>query len=299
MRSLLEITDFSKKDLLKMLARIDSYVVQPDSWPKLSNSVASLFYEDSTRTRVSFELAALNLGMKTIQVDVSRSSENKGEELTDTIKTLHAMGINAFIIRHKEPKLIHELHQQIKTASFINAGSGMFAHPTQALLDLYTIKQRLDNFSQAKIVIVGDIKHSRVANSLISGLKLLDAKKIVCVSPDYFKPLKPSWQVSWEDNLDFALTGADVVVALRVQKERFKSDLNVSLDDYQHKYRLSKEKLAMANPGVFVMHPGPVNRGVEITQELADSEKSVILQQVRNGVFARMAVLSMLFDNRS
>lgn len=294
MRSLLEISNFSKDELKKLLETIELYANDSKNYPQIKSPVASLFYEDSTRTRVSFQLAALNLGMKYVNIDVANSSENKGETLIDSINTLHAMGIKGFIIRHKSPKLIHQLHDAIPSASFINAGSGMYAHPTQTLLDLTTIRQRVDNMVNAKIVIVGDIKHSRVASSLVTGLTLLGVTNIVCVAPSYFKPENATWQVDWQSNLNEALVGADVVVALRVQKERFHPEMKISLADYQKEYRLDVRHFSLTNPGAFLMHPGPINRDVEITSALADSEKSAILQQVKNGVFARMAILTHL-----
>ncbi len=294
MRSLLEISDLSYEELKGLLKLTHQYQEDKHSWPLINVPVCSLFYENSTRTRVSFELAATNLGMKFIQLDSDSSSETKGEALLDTVKTLQAMGINTFLVRHSDPKMIHILNQEVKNAHFVNAGSGMFAHPSQALLDLYTITQHIKDIAHAKVVICGDIKHSRVANSLITGLKLIGVSNIVCASPSYFSRDFGDSKVKTEHSLDNALVDADMVVALRVQNERLGEGVSIAFSEYKKDYCLTIDRLKVCHPNVLVMHPGPINRGVEIDSELADSNCSLILEQVRNGVYARMAILSFL-----
>lgn len=298
MRHLLEISQLNKQLVEVLISRATAFITSGSkSWPQIQGAIASLFYENSTRTKISFELAARQLGMSLINVNLERSSEAKGEEIVDTLKTLEAMGIQGFIFRHVKEKLVHQLSEAIPNASFINAGDGMHAHPTQTLTDLFTIKQAKAHFDKLRVVILGDILHSRVANSLIQGLLMMGTKDICLSAPDYFMP-KDAGNVNIEKSLDKALREADVVVCLRVQKERIKSSLETVFEDYVGDYRLDEKKLSNAKPDVIVMHPGPMNRGVEITSSVADGDKSVILKQVKNGVFVRMAVLDAIFGKK-
>lgn len=291
MRSFLDIASLSHDDLISLLDLTHQF--KQGKSLSMTGQVASLFYENSTRTRVSFELAAIKLGLTPILIDIEHSSEAKGETVKDTIQTLHAMGIDSFVMRHKSEGLIHDLNEKLEGVRFVNAGDGKHSHPTQTLLDLYTMQQQLSDFSQAKVVVVGDIVHSRVANSLVCGLVKLGVGELVFCAPDYFLPEKVNGAMI-EPDLKIALKDADVVMGLRVQKERFSPTFDASLDEYICSYQLSSDTLSYAKPDAVVMHPGPMNREVEITSELADSQRSLIWQQVKNGVYARMAVLSSL-----
>jgi len=291
MRSFLDIASVSRDHLLELLDLTHQF--KQGKSLSLDGQVASLFYENSTRTRVSFELAASKLGLTHILIDIAHSSENKGETVKDTLQTLHAMGIATFVMRHKSEGLIHELNESIPSIQLVNAGDGKHAHPTQTLLDLYTMTQHVPDLSKAKVVVVGDIVHSRVANSLIAGLNKLNVGELVFCAPEQFLPKKVNL-ATVESDLKTALKDTDVVMGLRVQKERFSEAFEASLDDYIKDYQLSSESLKFAKPNAIVMHPGPMNRELEITSELADSQQSVIWQQVENGVYARMAVLASL-----
>lgn len=296
MKNILCVSHLDKSSISNLLDRAWAFK-HLSKLPDYGNAkVASLFYENSTRTKVSFELAAKQLNMKHITVDLTSSSEHKGEALLDTLKILHAMGIQYFIFRHKQENLIQTLSNELKTASFINAGDGMHAHPTQTLLDLLTIKENKQQFDGLKVVISGDIKHSRVANSLIAGLSIMGVSDICLSTPDFFLPVKLDNTVL-EPQLDKALEGADVVVSLRVQKERIRGNVDNELDSYRKAYQLTDTLLSKAKQDAIVMHPGPMNRGIEITSAVADGPQSVIFQQVSNGVFVRMAVLEYVLNH--
>nr|WP_087679005.1 aspartate carbamoyltransferase catalytic subunit [Garciella nitratireducens] len=256
-------------------------------------NVITLFYENSTRTRVSFELAAKYLGATTTNISVATSSVNKGETLIDTVKTLQAMGVDIVIIRHPmtgAPKILAE-HIDAKV---INAGDGINEHPTQALLDLYTMQTYKGMIKDLKVVIAGDILHSRVARSNIWGLTKLGAK-VILTGPATLMPRdveKLGVEVSF--NVKEAVKDADVVMALRIQKERQESGLFPSLREYHKFFGINEQVLSYAKPDVLVMHPGPVNRGVELSSQLIDGGHSVIEEQVTNGVAIRMALLYLM-----
>nr|WP_113803005.1 aspartate carbamoyltransferase catalytic subunit [Garciella nitratireducens] len=256
-------------------------------------NVITLFYENSTRTRVSFELAAKYLGATTTNISVATSSVNKGETLIDTVKTLQAMGVDIVIIRHPmtgAPKILAE-HIDAKV---INAGDGINEHPTQALLDLYTMQTYKGMIKDLKVVIAGDILHSRVARSNIWGLTKLGAK-VILTGPATLMPRdveKLGVKVSF--NVKEAVKDADVVMALRIQKERQESGLFPSLREYHKFFGINEQVLSYAKPDVLVMHPGPVNRGVELSSQLIDGGHSVIEEQVTNGVAIRMALLYLM-----
>lgn len=262
-------------------------------------SVATLFYENSTRTRSSFELAAANLDAHVLNLDINSSSVAKGETIDDTARTISAMGVSALIQRHAQsgsPERLEEVAPP--TISIINAGDGWRGHPTQALLDYMTMIEICRSVEGKKIVIIGDIKHSRVARSNISLLKKFGADIHVCGPP----PLVPygieSLGVSTHDDLCTAVEGADFIMALRLQKERQKQGLIPSTADYAHLYRVDHACLKIARPGVRILHPGPINRGIEITGALADDQNlSLITTQVTNGIAVRMAVLLILLRN--
>ena len=260
-------------------------------------TVANLFYEPSTRTRGSFQIAAKKLGGDILNFDEKMSSSEKGETILDTIYTLESMGINYFVIRHSEAGTHSMVAKQVNENShIINAGEADISHPTQGLLDLLTIKQHKKNFDQLKVVIIGDIKHSRVARSLAEGLKIMSVKELTLISPESFKPnLEDYVDANYTSNLDEGLIDADVVMALRIQQERIKNSSGEFVsENYFNNYGLTNQRLASCNDDVIIMHPGPMNRGIEISDNVADGKHSVIREQVTNGISVRMALLSMM-----
>jgi len=267
-------------------------------------TVVNLFYENSTRTRVSFELAAKNLSADVVNITASASSVTKGESLKDTVRTLQALGGDMVVVRHSQSGAPYFIAQHIE-GSVLNAGDGWHAHPTQALLDLYTVRDRLGRVADLKVVIVGDLLHSRVARSNVWGFAKMGADVTIC-GPATLLPyldgcstaggLLPPMRV--EEDFDRAIEGADVVMALRLQKERQQGGLLPSLREYAELYQLNPKRLAKAKPGALVMHPGPMNEGVEIAPEVAYGAQSVIEQQVTNGVAIRMALLYLLAGGR-
>ncbi len=255
--------------------------------------VALMFFEDSTRTRMSFELAASRLSADTIQFTAKGSSVAKGETTLDTVRNVEAMGVDIFVIRHNQSGAPHMLAGKVKS-SIVNAGDGQHEHPTQALLDMFTIRQRLGRLDGLKVAIVGDIAHSRVARSNIIGLTKLGAK-VVVVGPPTLVPaaIKPmGCEIS--HSLDDVLGEVDAINMLRIQFERFESPLFPSLREYSRIYGMNAERLKRCRKNVLIMHPGPINRGVEITSEVADGPNNCILQQVTNGLAIRMAVLYLV-----
>ncbi|OGC81509.1 MAG: aspartate carbamoyltransferase [candidate division Zixibacteria bacterium RBG_16_43_9] len=256
-------------------------------------TVVNLFYEASTRTRISFELAEKRLSAELVNFSASTSSVKKGETLKDTVKNIEAMKIDMVVIRHQSAGTPYFLTQCL-SSSIINAGDGAHEHPTQGLLDLFTLREKYKKIEGLKVVIVGDIKHSRVARSNIWGLKTMGASVAVC-GPTTLMPYEiDKMGVGVYSNLDEALRGADVVNVLRIQLERQKGGLLPSLREYANEFGINSDRLKRLNPNFTIMHPGPINRGVEITPEVADGPYSVILDQVTNGVAIRMAVLYLL-----
>ncbi|KTD14289.1 aspartate carbamoyltransferase catalytic subunit [Legionella israelensis] len=257
-------------------------------------TVAHLFYENSTRTRVSFEVAAHRLSMPVINLDVQHSSESKGEIIEDTILNLSAMGIYHFVIRHSQDGLHNQLATKLNgNVHLINAGDGKHAHPSQAMLDLVTIVEQKPHLPKLKMVIIGNIRHSRVANSLQCICKALGVGELAMVAPKLWQPETVHYGYV-TDKISEALIDADVIVCLRVQKERLSQHEQFDLAIFQRDFKLSKERLAIAKPEAMVLHPGPVNRGIEIDSDVADGPQSFILQQVTNGVYTRMAILEAL-----
>jgi len=256
-------------------------------------TVANLFFEPSTRTRISFELAEKRLSADSVNFSSSTSSVKKGETLRDTAENLQAMKIDMIVIRHGSSGAPHFL-AQLLDAAVVNAGDGAHEHPTQGLLDLFTLRERWGDFHGRKVVIVGDITHSRVARSNIFGLVTLGADVTLCGPPTLMPPHVERLGVAVEPNLPRALDGADAVNVLRIQLERQKSGLFPSVDEYARVWGVNNDVLERAKPDCIVMHPGPMNRGVEIAHDVADSDRAVILEQVTNGVAVRMAVLYLL-----
>lgn len=262
-----------------------------------SNKLINLFYENSTRTRVSFELAAKNLGINVINLDLNTSSENKGEVTEDTINTLSAMGINLFVIRHQKNGFPHTLANELKGKShIINAGDGTNSHPSQALLDFMTIFEYNPNYQNLKIAIVGDILHSRVANSLQSLCALFSVKNLQLIAPKVWHP-KELHYGTLTTSLQEGLEDADVIIALRVQQERLSKDTKLDLIDYNHNFGLNKNTIKFAKKNAMIMHPGPINRGVEIDSDIADGPNSFILKQVENGIYMRMAIIESFLNH--
>ena len=268
-------------------------------------TVVTLFYEPSTRTRASFELATKNLSADTVSIDASKSSVVKGESLIDSLRTIQALGADIIVMRHSQSGAPYLAVQEVNS-SIINAGDGWHAHPSQALLDLYTIRRHLGKPDNLKIAIIGDIMHSRVARSNMWGMTTMGAKVVLC-GPSTLLPrgldsfidscrLK---NVSIENNIEPALENADVVMLLRLQMERQQSGMLPSLREYIQRYQVTTERLSLAKSNVLVMHPGPINEGIEISPEVAHGTQSVIEEQVRNGVAIRMALLYLIAGGKN
>jgi aspartate carbamoyltransferase catalytic subunit len=294
MQHFLEISQLAPQQIESLVERALHFKGRKKYPNYMQHTVAHLFYENSTRTRVSFELAANHLSMPVVNLDLQHSSENKGEVLDDTVRTLTAMGIGTLVIRHKEEGLPQRLANLLGNAvHIINAGDGVHAHPSQAVLDIMTVMAHKPQLNLLKIAVIGNIKHSRVANSFQCICKVLGVGELVLIAPPIWQPQTTHY--GWvTDNLQNGLSDADVVICLRVQHERLMEFEHLDLDFYRAGFSLTKKSLAFAKPNVMVMHPGPINRGVEIDSEVADGPNSFILQQTANGVYARMAILEAL-----
>ena len=292
----LNIENLSAQQILEILELADT--VKPKSLNE--KTVASLFFEPSTRTRTTFELAAKRLGVDFINIDIANSSTSKGESIVDMIKTLEAMQCNMFIVRHSTSGIPHYIAEQVgNKISVINAGDGTHAHPTQAMLDMYTIKKYKTNFKDLNVAIVGDILHSRVAKSLITSLNILRVNNINIIGPKNLMPGNiDKLNVTYSDKLEEGIDQTDVIIMLRLQKERMREAL-ISTDDYYKEFGLTKNKIKSAKKDVIVMHPGPINRGIEIDSDVADGPNSVILDQVSAGISIRMAIMSLILKNKS
>ena len=259
-------------------------------------TVMNLFFENSTRTRTTFEAAQKRLGANVLNLDIARSSTNKGETLRDTLWNLEAMSADMFVVRHSASGAAHYMATEVTpNVAIINAGDGWHAHPTQAMLDMLTIYREADKpFDELSVAIVGDIKHSRVARSDISALTTLGVRDIRVIAP---KTLLPKgierYGVSVYEQMEAGLADADVIIGLRIQNERIGSPLLPSTSEYFKMYGITEQRLKLAKPNALVMHPGPMNRGVEIASSVADGSQSVILKQVNNGIAVRMAVMAM------
>lgn len=259
-------------------------------------TVANLFFENSTRTRTTFELATNRLSADILTINIATTATAKGESLLDTIRNLEAMYVDLFVVRHAISGSAHFIAQNTAPGiAVINAGDGQHAHPTQAMLDMFTIRRKKHDFSQLKVAIIGDIVHSRVARSQIQALNTLGAAEVRVIAPKTLLPAQvEQLGVSIAHDLQSGLKGIDVIIMLRLQKERMIGTLLPSESEYFNCFGLTRKKLAIANPDAIVMHPGPINRGVEIDSEVADGPQSVILQQVSNGIAIRMAIMSMV-----
>ncbi|MEM7304225.1 MAG: aspartate carbamoyltransferase catalytic subunit [Pseudomonadota bacterium] len=259
-------------------------------------TIVNLFFEASTRTRTTFELAAKRLSADVLNINVNSSATVKGESLLDTLRNLEAMNVDMFIIRHQDSGAAEFISKHVSPEiSVINAGDGSHAHPTQAMLDMFTIRKIKNDFKQLKVAIVGDILHSRVARSQIHALKTLGASEIRVIAPRTLLPARvDSLGVQAFHRMEDGLVDADVVIMLRLQRERMQGGLLPSEHEYFKLFGLTKERLALAASDATVMHPGPINRGVEISSDVADGPQSVILDQVSYGIAVRMAIMSIL-----
>ena len=297
-RHLLGIKDLLKEDIELILHTADNFldvINRPiKKVPSLRDiTIVNLFFENSTRTRLSFELAEKRLSADVINFSATSSSVSKGETLIDTVNNILAMKVDMVVMRHPKPGAAHFLSQHVN-AKIINAGDGAHEHPTQALLDAFSIRRKLGTLKGVKVAIVGDILHSRVALSNIFCLKKMGAEVIVCGPPTLIPRNIESIGVRVEHDLKKALKWCDVANMLRIQMERQDINYFPSIREYSMQYGLNKEVLNSLNKEILIMHPGPINRGVEISSELADSNHSIILQQVENGVAIRMAALYLL-----
>ncbi|MGI8793247.1 MAG: aspartate carbamoyltransferase catalytic subunit [Acidimicrobiales bacterium] len=301
MKHLLSIADLSRDEIEEILRVTDSFVeVSTRAIPKVptlrGRTVVSLFYEDSTRTRLSFETAAKRLSADTMTFSVSTSSVKKGESVRDTVETIAAMGIDAVVVRHGSSGVPWQVASWLD-ASVINAGDGWHEHPTQALLDSYTLRQHFGSLEGRHIAIVGDIKHSRVARSDVLAFAALGAEVTLVGPPTLMPPSMEGWPVNVSHDLDEVVPKLDAIYLLRMQRERTTESLLPSLREYTARYGLTARRAAKLADHARIMHPGPMNRGVEIAAEVASDPRAVITEQVANGVAVRMAVLFLLLGS--
>ena len=304
-RHFIGVEGLSKTQLMQIIEKADGYLLgngQIRNSDELDGcTVMNLFFENSTRTRTTFDVAAKRLGANVISIDIAKSSTAKGESLRDTLWNLEAMTADIFVVRHSSSGAAHFMATEVTpNIAIINGGDGWHAHPTQAMLDMLTIYREAKRpFEELTVAIIGDIKHSRVARSDISALKTLGVKEIRVVAP---KTLLPKgierYGVTVYNDIDQAVVGCDVLIGLRIQNERIGSPLLPSTSEYFKSYGITPERVALAKPDAIVMHPGPMNRGVEIASSVADGEQSVILKQVNNGIAVRMAVLAMAMQGQ-
>ncbi len=299
-KNLLSINDLTKKEILDLINFSNNFIDEEGNFRKEvlfpDKTVANIFCEPSTRTKMSFAVAAGNLGCNILDFNIDSSSVQKGESIYETIDALNLMGVDLCVLRHPD-SVIRELAEQLPNMVFINAGEGSISHPTQALLDMKTIINHKSNLDGLKIVIVGDLDHSRVTSSFVEGIANFDIEELVfCGHPEMCNKYMNTDFGNYEPDMEKALKDADVVMTLRIQYERFEKDLNLDLEGYKNTYQLSSEKLGFAKSDAIIMHPGPVNY-VEITEAVYDSENSVIREQIANGVAIRMAVLSRFLSS--
>ncbi len=306
LRHFLTTEGLSTELLTEILDTADSFVsVGRQAVKKVpllrGKTVVNLFFEASTRTRTTFELAAKRLSADVLNINISTSATSKGESLMDMLWNLEAMDSDMFIVRHADSGAPHFIAEQVTPqVAVINAGDGRHAHPTQAMLDMYTIRRHKGDFSALKVAIVGDVLHSRVARSQIHALRGLNTGEIRVIAPKTLMPdhIEQLGVVPFY-TMTTGLKDVDVVIMLRLQKERMESALLPSEAEFYRLYGLTEEKLAFAHPDAVIMHPGPINRGVEIESAVADSPRSLILKQVNYGIAVRMAVLSMTMSGQN
>ena len=300
-QNLLNLSHLKEQDILELIELANNFKSEDLIEYRHENlfpdkKVASIFCEPSTRTKLSFEIAACNLGAKFIDFNIENSSIQKGETLEDTIEAMMFMGIDLCILRHSD-STIHDLAKAFPEMQFINAGEGSTAHPSQALLDLMTIQESKDTFKDLKITIVGDLDHSRVVSSFLEAIQIVGYKSITfCGHPDLCKTFLENPIGNFEPELNIALQDADVVIALRIQNERLTEKLSISASDYVERYQINVDSLQVASPDMILLHPGPVNFGIELNKDVSALENCKIKNQIFNGVGMRMAILTKLFS---
>lgn len=301
LRHLLSIEGLKRQQIIDILDTAESFISVGDQQVKKvpllrGKTVVNLFFEPSTRTLTTFELAAKRLSADVLKINIDTSATSKGESLLDMLRNLEAMQCDMFVVRHADSGAAHFIAQHVAPhISVINAGDGRHAHPTQALLDMFTIRRHKGEFAPLTVAIIGDVMHSRVARSQIHALTTLGVSELRVVAPKTLVPEQmKELGVHVYHDMQAGLRDADVVITLRLQKERMQGALLPSEQEYFNEFGLTREKLAFAKADAIVMHPGPINRGVEIESEVADGPQSVILEQVTNGIAVRMAVMSMV-----
>lgn len=299
LKHFLSIEGFKRQHLVNILDAAEPFAnVQEQAVKKVpilrGKTIVNLFFEASTRTRTTFELAAKRLSADVLNININTSATSKGESLLDMLHNLESMHCDMFIVRHNQSGASHFIAQHVSPhISVINAGDGCHSHPTQAMLDMFTIRRHKKEFADLKVAIVGDILHSRVARSQIHALTTLGVSEVRVVGPKTLIPTGiETLGVHVYHNMQEAMVDVDVVIMLRLQKERMQGAFLPSEDEYYQQYGLTEDKLAYAKSDAIVMHPGPINRGVEIASSIADGPQSVILEQVTNGIAIRMAVMS-------
>ncbi len=305
LRHLLTTEHLSRETLVQILDTAEGFIDfgqrEIKKVPLLrGKTVVNLFFEDSTRTRTTFEIAAKRLSADVINLNASRLSTSKGESVLDTVRNLEAMHTDLFVVRDSQSGSAYLISQHVPDhVSIINAGDGRHAHPTQAMLDVFTIRQHRRDFHNLSVAIVGDILHSRVARSQIHALNILGVPDVRVIAPRTLLPTEVErLGVQPYTCMEDGLKNVDVVIMLRLQRERMQGTLIASEQEFFNLYGLTRDKLAHASPDVLVMHPGPMNRGLEIASDVADGEHSVILAQVTNGIAVRMSVMAILMGGR-
>jgi aspartate carbamoyltransferase catalytic subunit len=303
LRHLLSLKDFTRDQVVALLDRAQDHVCRPGAIPVRGNAlagrtVAQLFFEPSTRTRASFELAARRLGADVLNLDLRTSSRAKGESLLDTVYTLQAMQCDIFVVRDSTAGVPDLIAAHVAPhVRVLNGGEADISHPTQGLLDMLTIRQHKPDFGQLVVTIIGDIRHSRVARSATQALAALGVGELRLVAPAPLRGTADDFPGAvMTDDIDSGVAGADVLMVLRIQKERITESDLPDADDYFRRFGLTAERVALAQPDAIVMHPGPMNREVEIASDVADGPQSVIEEQVSNGVAVRMAVMESVME---
>ena len=300
LQHLLSIQEMDVSLIKDIFIRADKFLINNQSISKYDvlqgKTICNLFFENSTRTQTTFEIAAKRLSADVINLDIATSSQSKGESILDLINNLIAMGVSIFVVRHSKPGIPAKIAQNIKNmAHVINAGDGNKEHPTQALLDAYTIRSYKKKFDGLKVAIVGDIEHSRVAKSEIYILNKLGVKEVRVIGPESLMPKNiNNLNIKAFSSMNDGLKNVDAILMLRIQKERMRKNTIPSEKEYFKTYGLNEERLKFAKKDCLVLHPGPINRGVEIDSLVADGKQSVILQQVKNGIAIRMAVMEKM-----
>ena len=300
-QNLLNLAHLSEQDIQELIELANNFKSEDLIEYRHENlfpdkKVASIFSEPSTRTKLSFEIASCNLGAQFLDFNIENSSIQKGETLEATIEAMMLMGVNLCILRHSD-SVIHDLAKKFPSMQFINAGEGSIAHPSQALTDLMTIKESKEVFRDLKITLVGDLDHSRVVSSFLEAIQIVGYKSITfCGHPDLCKSYLENPLGNFEPELEIALQDSDVVMALRIQNERLTEKLSISASDYVERYQINADSLQVASPEMILMHPGPVNFGIELNKEVAELDNCKIKNQIFNGVGMRMAVLTKLFS---